>query len=49
MQFNKDKNRDNYFLIELVRKRQKEEILSVIREEEKIERERLITLKNANE
>ena len=39
---------ENHFLIELVRKRQKEEILALIREEENKERERLIFLNNDN-
>eukprot|EP00347_Sterkiella_histriomuscorum_P016680 403352267 len=39
-------NNENSFLLELTRKRQKEEILMVIREEEKIERDRLSQLKD---
>ncbi|CDW74617.1 UNKNOWN [Stylonychia lemnae] len=39
-------NNENHFLIELVRKRQKEEILSVIRDEERKERDRLEKLKD---
>ena len=37
---------ENHFLVELVRKRQKEEILALIREEEGKERERLAFMSN---